>query len=69
MLLASGKEAGALRYGTHLRTSSGGTATVLGGHAPRNWSGWMWDLTIPGNHDFYVRTADTAVLVRNINIW
>ena len=47
-------KAGALRYGTHLRTPAGGTATVLGGHAPRDRSGWMWDLTIPGNHDFYV---------------
>src|SRR5262249_46987833 len=27
-------KAAALRYGTHLRTPSGGTATVLGGHAP-----------------------------------
>jgi hypothetical protein len=27
----------------------------------------MWDLTIPGNHDFYVSTDDTAVLVHNIN--
>jgi hypothetical protein len=25
----------------------------------------MWDLTIPGNHDFYVRAAGTAVLVHN----
>jgi hypothetical protein len=60
-------KAGALRYGAHLRTPAGGTATVLGGHAPRDRSGWMWDLTIPGNHDFYVRIADTAVLVHNIN--
>jgi hypothetical protein len=58
-------KAGALRYGTHLRTAAGGTATVLGGHAPRHRSGWMWDLTIPGNHDFYVIAADTDVLVHN----
>jgi len=58
-------KAAALRYGTRLRTPAGGAATVLGGHAPRDRSGWMWDLTIPGNHDFYVRAAGTAVLVHN----
>ena len=30
---------GVLRYGTLLRIPAGGTATVLGGHAPRNQSG------------------------------
>src|SRR5215467_824426 len=25
----------------------------------------MWDLTVPGSHDFYVQGADTAVLVHN----
>jgi hypothetical protein len=58
-------KAGALRYGTHLRTPSGGTATVLGGHAPRHRSGWMWDLTVPGNHDFYIQIVAAAVLVHN----
>ena len=57
--------AGALRYGTHLRTPAGGTATVLGGHAPRHRSGWMWDLTIPGNHDFYIATTAADILVHN----
>ena len=58
-------KAGALRYGTHLRTPAGGTATALGGHAPRDRSGWMWDLTIPGNHDFYIATAAADILVHN----
>jgi hypothetical protein len=60
-------KAGALKYGTHLRTPSGGTATVLGGSTPRDNSGWMWDLTVPGNndHDFYVQAATTATLVHN----
>ena len=58
-------KAGALKYGTHLRTPSGGTATVLGGHAPADRSGWMWDLTIPGNHDFYIAAGISAVLVHN----
>jgi RHS repeat-associated protein len=56
-------KAAALKYGTHLRTPSGsGTATVLGGYTPQDHSGWMWDLTVPGNndHDFYV-TADSSV--------
>ena len=25
----------------------------------------MWDLTIPGNHDFYIATANVDVLVHN----
>jgi RHS repeat-associated protein len=62
-------KAGALKYGTHLRTSSGGTATVLGGSTPRDSSGWMWDLTVPGNndHDFYVVASIADVLVHNAN--
>jgi hypothetical protein len=58
-------KAAALKYGTHLRTPAGGTATVLDGHAPRDRSGWMWDLTIPGDHDFYVVTTAADVLVHN----
>jgi len=58
-------KAGTLRYGTHLRTPNGGTATVLGGQASRHRSGWMWDLTIPGDHDFYIQAATTAILVHN----
>jgi len=40
-------KAGALRYGTHLRTVSGDTATVVRGWVPKVTAGWMWDLTIP----------------------
>jgi RHS repeat-associated protein len=58
-------KAGALRYGTHLRTSSGGTATVTGGWTSRVTAGWMWDLTIPGDHDFYIDTIAAPVLVHN----
>jgi hypothetical protein len=58
-------KAGALRYGTHLRTPSGGTATALSGWTARQATGWMWDLTIPGDHDFYIQAAATAVLVHN----
>jgi hypothetical protein len=58
-------KAAALKYGTHLRTPSGGTATDLGGRTPSNQSGWMWDLTIPGDHDFYIDTLAASVLVHN----
>jgi hypothetical protein len=58
----------ALHYGTHLRTASGGSATVLGGWTPKVTTGWMWDLTVPGNndHDFYIATVGTGVLVHNV---
>jgi RHS repeat-associated protein len=60
-------KAAALRYGTHLRTPTSTTATTLGGHAPTNSTGWMWDLTIPRNHDFYIQAATTTILVHNIS--
>ena len=41
-----------------------GIATVLGGYEPKKTGGWMWDLTIPGDHDFYVQAAG-ANLVHN----
>jgi hypothetical protein len=45
----------------------GQSAVVVGGSTPADRDGWMWDLTVPGNndHDFYVQTAGTAVLVHN----
>jgi Pretoxin HINT domain len=51
-------KAASLKYGTYLRTPDGGTAVVAGGYVPRQRSGWMWDLTVPGNndHDFYIDT-------------
>jgi hypothetical protein len=61
-------KAGALKYGTHLRTPSNGSAAVLGGWTPKVTTGWMWDLTIPGNndHDFYIQTTKSiSVLVHN----
>jgi hypothetical protein len=59
-------KAGALKYGTRLRAPSGGTVTAAGGGDPAARSGWMWDLTIPGDHDFYIQaTRSTAILVHN----
>jgi hypothetical protein len=57
-------KAAALRHGTHLRAPSG-QATVISGYRPRNRAGWMWDLTITHDHDFYVATAIATVLVHN----
>jgi hypothetical protein len=61
-------KAGALKYGTHLRAPDGsGTAVVIGGWTPAQHDSWMWDLTVPGDndHDFYIQTASTGVLVHN----
>ena len=60
-------KAGALKYGTHLRTPASSSATALGGWTPKVTTGWMWDLTIPGNndHDFYIQAAAASVLVHN----
>jgi hypothetical protein len=58
-------KAAALRYGTHLRTPAGGYATAAGGWTPKTATGWMWDLTIPGDHDFYIDTIAAPVLVHN----
>jgi large repetitive protein len=61
-------KAGALKYGTRLRTPGGrDNATVLGGWVPAQRDGWMWDLTVPGNndHDFYIATTTADILVHN----
>jgi hypothetical protein len=63
-------KASALKRGTHLRAADGSNVTVLSGYAPADANGWMWDLSVPGDndHDFYVDTADAAVLVHNCDI-
>jgi hypothetical protein len=58
-------KAAGLKYGTHLRTPYGTTATVVGGYTPEVTVGWMWDLTIPGDHDFYIDTTAAPILVHN----
>jgi RHS repeat-associated protein len=60
-------KAAALIHGTHLRTPHGTTATVTGGWTPRHHDGWMWDLTITTDHDFYV-LGEIPVLVHNCGI-
>jgi hypothetical protein len=58
-------DAARLHPGDRLRTPKGGYATVVGGWVPRQAAGWMWDLTIPGDHNFYVATTAAGVLVHN----
>ena len=59
--------AGKLKKGDHLQTADGVTAVADGGITPKQYDGWMWDLTIPGDHDFYIQATTTAILVHNIN--
>jgi Pretoxin HINT domain len=58
-------KAASLTYGDYLRTSDGTIATAAGGFVPANADGWMWDLTIARDHDFYINVAATGVLVHN----
>jgi hypothetical protein len=56
-----------LKPGTRLRTPSGSnTAIAVVGWIPKQREGWMWDLTVPGDHDFYVKTTAGSVLVHNL---
>ena len=58
-------DAGKLRTGDHLHTANGTEAVVVGGVTPTNTDGWMWDLTVSNDHDFYVEAGNTPVLVHN----
>ncbi|WP_051969696.1 DNRLRE domain-containing protein [Kitasatospora azatica] len=60
-------EAAKLAKGDELTTDDGSVATVEGGTVPAKSDGDMWDLTVPGDHDFYVEAGDTPVLVHNDN--
>jgi Pretoxin HINT domain len=63
-------KAATLTPGTRLHTPSGVAVTVTSSYAPSQHTGWMWDLTIPGNndHDFYVSTVAASVLVHNCDL-
>jgi Pretoxin HINT domain len=54
-----------LKPGTHLKTPDGQAAIVVGSSTPAVHDGWMWDLTVQDDHDFYIDIATTAVLVHN----
>lgn len=49
---------------------AGNSASVLSGQTPKVTTGWMWDLTVPGDndHDFYIDTAVATVLVHNCRL-
>jgi hypothetical protein len=59
--------ADALSTGDFLRTSGRAKVSVVSGYAPAGATGWMWDLTVPGDHDFYIDVTATSipVLVHN----
>jgi hypothetical protein len=69
-------KAASLKHGEHLLTANGTPATADGGHTPADRDGWMWDLTIQQDHDFYVLPgvggsssgADIGILVRNCGL-
>jgi hypothetical protein len=46
-----------LKSGEHLKTPGGQSAVVVGGSVPAVRDGWMWDLTVQDDHDFYVEPA------------
>jgi hypothetical protein len=56
-------KAHALKKGEHLRTAGGQEAIADGGHVPAQHDGWMWDLTVQGDHDFYVTSASLGTAV------
>jgi RHS repeat-associated protein len=50
-------QAASLKHGEHLLTADGTQAIADGGYVPPDQDGWMWDLTIQDDHDFYVIPA------------
>jgi hypothetical protein len=46
-----------LKTGEHLLTANGIPAVADGGTTPKDHDGWMWDLTVQDDHDFYVEPA------------
>lgn len=57
----------ALARDSYLRAPGRASVTVVGGYAPADPAGWMWDISVPGggDHDFYIHAVNTAVLVHN----
>ena len=58
----------------HIKAPGGQVVTADGGTTPKQHDGWMWDLTVQDDHDFYVEPAavlppssvgPAAVLVHN----
>jgi len=57
--------ADALSTDNLLRTRGHADVSVVSGYVPAEATGWMWDLTVANDHDFYINVATTAVLVHN----
>ena len=58
------RPAAKLKRGEHLLTANGTPAVADGGTTPKDHDGWMWDLTIQGDHDFYVEPATVLLPTR-----
>ncbi len=58
-------KAGALLPGGLLRSLGAARVTVAGGRSLASRAGWMWDLTVHADHDFYIDTTAGSVLVHN----
>ena len=57
-------KASELKAGDELLTADGSVVTVVSGQ-DISGGGDMWDLTVPGDHDFYVVVGGAEVLVHN----
>jgi hypothetical protein len=57
--------AGELTVGEPLLTADATAATAAGGTTPSDAQGWMWDLTVHSDHDFYIVADGTPILVHN----
>lgn len=59
-------KASSLHAGDRLFTADNTIVTAAGGTATHNPTGWMWDLTVSNDHNFYVVTSGgAAILVHN----
>ena len=58
-------QAAELHHGNKLGSPDQTTVTVIGGSTPPVTTGTMWDLTVTADHDFYIVTAASPVLVHN----
>jgi RHS repeat-associated protein len=58
-------KAAAMVGGTRLSSADGTEAATVRGQFASMRSGWMWDLTVTTDHDFYISGANSTILVHN----